>query len=91
MVQKQDFINKIIEKISEEIETNLSEELENYYGETVLRIFINVDPKFLEIEEVYEAIDIEMYNRGFFVREIKSSTDRIPKTLIEFSLIKDGK
>ena len=32
-----------------------------------------------------------MHNRGFFVKEITSSTDRIPKTLIEFSLIKDGK
>ena len=88
MVQKQDFINKIIDKISEEIETNLSEELENYYGENTLRIFINIDPKFLEIEEVYEAIDIEMHNRGFFVKEIKASSDRFPKTLIEFSLIK---
>ena len=91
MVQKQDFIDKLIVKISDEIETNLSEELENYYGETVLRIFINVDPKFLEIEEIYEAIDIEIHNRGFFVKEITSSSDRIPKTLIEFSLTRDGK
>ena len=91
MVQKQNFIDKIINKISEEIETNLSEELEYYCGETNLRIFINIDPKLLEIEEIYEAIDIEMHNRGFFVKEIEASSDRFPKTLIDFSLIKDGK
>lgn len=88
MVQKQNFIDKIIDKISEEIEVNLSEELKNYYGENTLRIFINVDPKFLEIEKIYDAIYNEMVKRGFFVKEIKASSDRFPKTLIEFSLIK---
>ena len=87
MVQKQNFIDKIINRIPGEIEAKLSEELENYDGETNLRIFINLDPKFLEIEEVYEAIDIEMYNRGFSIKEIIASSDTFPKTLIEFSLI----
>ena len=88
MIQKQNFIDKIIEKVSGEIETNLSEELENYYGENTLRIFIDIDPKFLEIEKIYDAIHNEMVKRGFFVKEIKASSDRFPKTLIEFSLTK---
>ena len=88
MIQKQNFIDKIINRISEEIDIKLSETLEDYSGEPNLRIFISLNPKLLEIEEIYEAIDIEMHNRGFFVKEIISSTDRIPKTLIEFSLMK---
>lgn len=88
MVQKQDFIDKIINQISGEIDAKLSEELENYSRETNIRIFINIDPKFLEIKEVYDAINTEMRNRGFSVKEIKASSDIIPETLINFSLIK---
>lgn len=91
MVQKQDFIDKIVKEISEDIEVKLSEELEDYDGSPMINIFIDLNPKFLEIEEVYEAIDIEMHNRGFFIKEIGASSDRIPKTLISFSLIKNLK
>ena len=88
MIQKQDFIDKIIDKISDEIDIKLSEELNNYSGETNIRIFININPKFLEIKEVYDAINTEMHNRGFSVKEIKASSDITPETLINFSLIK---
>ena len=87
MIQKQNFIDKIVNKISEEIDIKLSEELENYDGSPMMNIFIDLNPKFLDNEEIYNAIIAEMNNRNFFVKEITSSSDRIPKTLISLSLI----
>ena len=86
MVTRKDFIDKLIEKIDKDIDEKLEEQLKDYNGEKHIRIFISLNPHFLNDNNVKDYIIDTVSLRGLYVVDIKASSDTIPKTMIEIML-----